>query len=318
MVKSNIIKDNNIKFPHMKFAEDKQFFIDVLLQCKKISTTTDIIYYLNRNDENDTSLTKQTNTMQKMDTNIKVIKYIKSKNLPVEKERIILNRLYEYDCITRLFNRKAFLDSKNKEQFYKKYQEILDTTKDLRYDFTEDIKSEINYKINELFNEGKDNSIIKLIKYSRLKDRSKKTYDIINNKPYLIADFLEDKHKNIPMNMFAAYKNSYIKDNKYVIEIEAYGNFLDNIDSFVVEKRCDEYSADNVHYYEVEREGNNIKVELDLEKLAFLESTTYKVFLRYNGHYELFIYNNEKKIGKEKEIVQLYTTINSNIGLKIK
>ena len=109
MMKTSLLRDNNIRYPEMKYAEDKQFFIDVLVATKTISTTTNVIYYLNRLDENDASLTKQTSIMQKMDTNIKVIDYVKAKKLDEKTEKMILNRLYVFDCITRFFNRQQFL-----------------------------------------------------------------------------------------------------------------------------------------------------------------------------------------------------------------
>ncbi|MEH6908891.1 glycosyltransferase family 2 protein, partial [Neobacillus drentensis] len=124
-------------FPEMKFAEDKQFFIDVLINCNNISTTKKPIYYLNRLDDNNTSLTKQTNIIQKTDSNLKVIDYIIKKNLDLDKEKMILNRLYEFDSITRLFNTPHFQKTKMKQPYYHKFNEILKTTQGLRYEFSE-------------------------------------------------------------------------------------------------------------------------------------------------------------------------------------
>ncbi|WP_010648262.1 glycosyltransferase family 2 protein [Oceanobacillus massiliensis] len=137
MMKTSLIKKNNIKFPEMKFAEDKQFFIDVLINCKSISTTKEVIYYLNRLDDNNSSLTKQTDVMEKMDSNIKVINYVQSKNLDSQKEKMILNRLYEFDSITRLFNRQHYIKSKQKNLYYEKFNEVLETTRRLNYDISE-------------------------------------------------------------------------------------------------------------------------------------------------------------------------------------
>ncbi|MEM5594096.1 hypothetical protein AAHH67_24225 [Niallia circulans] len=35
LMKSSIIKQNQIQFPEMKYGEDKQFFMEVLTNCKK-------------------------------------------------------------------------------------------------------------------------------------------------------------------------------------------------------------------------------------------------------------------------------------------
>ncbi|EEL84589.1 Glycosyltransferase [Bacillus cereus AH1272] len=49
----------------MKFAKDKEFFIDILIHSKSISTNSKTIYYANRLDENDDSLTKRMDVIQK-------------------------------------------------------------------------------------------------------------------------------------------------------------------------------------------------------------------------------------------------------------
>jgi len=74
MMKLSFLKERNLRFPEMKYAEDKQFFIDVLTSVGTISTTTAPIYYINRYSNN-MSLTKQTDIIEKMDTNIQVLKY---------------------------------------------------------------------------------------------------------------------------------------------------------------------------------------------------------------------------------------------------
>lgn len=102
----------------MKYAEDKQFFIDVIVNSPTISTTKEIIYYANRHKDNQ-SLVSRTTTFEKTDTNLAVIKHVKSKGLSENIEKIIFNRLYEFDCITRLFNRNHFLKSQKKKYILK-------------------------------------------------------------------------------------------------------------------------------------------------------------------------------------------------------
>src|SRR5699024_4578489 len=107
MMNTSFIQKNNIRFPNMKFAEDKQFFIDVLTSCSSISTSKEIIYYANRYKENK-GLTTTTSIFEKTDTNIALINYVIKKKLSTNIEKMILNRLYEFDCITRLFERNHF------------------------------------------------------------------------------------------------------------------------------------------------------------------------------------------------------------------
>src|SRR5690606_7500432 len=72
MMRTDFIKQHNCQFPNMRYAEDKQFFIDVLTNCPSISTTKEIIYYVNRNKDNK-SLVSRTSIFEKTDTNIAVI-----------------------------------------------------------------------------------------------------------------------------------------------------------------------------------------------------------------------------------------------------
>jgi len=89
MMKLSTVNDHNIRFPEMKFAEDKLFFMEVFIHAKSVSTTTAPIYYVNRMDENVNSLTRLTNVLDKRKSDLKVVKHIKSLALPVEKEKVI-------------------------------------------------------------------------------------------------------------------------------------------------------------------------------------------------------------------------------------
>lgn len=93
LVRASVIKENHIEFPNMKYAEDKQFFLDVVLNSKKMSTITDVTYYLNRMDDNDASLIKQTSIFEKTATNIEVLKYVLKKNISTELQKPLLVRL---------------------------------------------------------------------------------------------------------------------------------------------------------------------------------------------------------------------------------
>src|SRR5699024_11531231 len=52
MIKSSIIKKNNIRFPEMIYGEDLQFFAEVFFNTKNISTKQDVVYFSNSYYEN--------------------------------------------------------------------------------------------------------------------------------------------------------------------------------------------------------------------------------------------------------------------------
>ncbi|MFC4618505.1 glycosyltransferase family 2 protein [Camelliibacillus cellulosilyticus] len=78
MMKLSLLKEHNIRFPEMKFAEDKLFFYDLFFHVNSVSTTTQPIYYVNRTDENPSSLTRVTNVLDKRRADLEVINYITS------------------------------------------------------------------------------------------------------------------------------------------------------------------------------------------------------------------------------------------------
>ena len=315
MVRASVIKDNGIKFPEMKFAEDKQFFMDVLIHSDKISTTKAPIYYLNRLDDNNNSLTKQTNIMQKTDSNIKVIHYIINKKLDPEKEKMIMNRLYEFDSITRLFNTGHFQNTKLKPLYYHKFKEIVETTNGLRYEFSDNFFNPINKVAYELFKEGKTKELEKLFEWER-KVKAKSVL-IKDNLPYYVAPFLEEKYRNIRVPMLAIYKESRVFDNKYQLDFSVYGDYVDNITDVIIRDREDvnlEYSIP----VEVDTNGQ-VRLEVDLEKIDLLPSSSFAIFLRYNDYNKINIRKiNESQIEYQDREFLFYTTNHSNIALKIK
>ncbi|WP_050183445.1 glycosyltransferase family 2 protein [Domibacillus robiginosus] len=315
MVRASVIKENKIVFPEMKFAEDKQFFMDVLIHCNTISTTKAPIYYLNRFDDNNASLTKQTNIMQKTDSNIKVIHYIIDKKLEPEKEKMLLNRLYEFDSITRLFNTGHFQKTKIKALYYNKFNEILKTTDGLRYDFSDNFFNPLNKIAYELFKEGKTKQLEKLFEWEK-KEKVKNVL-IKNNLPYHVAPFLEEKYRYIRVPMLAIFKEDRFDEDKYCLEFKVYGDYIDNISDVIIRDRENvnlEYSLP----VQVNKNGHG-KLEVPLELLNQLPSSGYAMFLRYNDYNKINIRKlNENQIRYQNRDFSFYTTIYSNMGLKVK
>ncbi|WP_206540556.1 hypothetical protein [Mesobacillus campisalis] len=289
--------------------------MDVLIHCNKISTTKAPVYYLNRFDDNNASLTKQTNIMEKTDSNIKVIHYILQKNLEPEKEKMILNRLYEFDSITRLFNTGHFQKTKLKPLYYTKFNEILKTTDGLRYDFSENFFNPLNKVAYQLFKEGKTKQLEKLFEWEK-KEKVKKVL-IKDNLPYHVAPFLEEPYRNIRVPMLAIFKEDHFYNNKYYLDFMVYGDFIDQITDVIIRDREDvnlEYSIP----VQVNRSGHG-QLEVDLELLDQLPSSSYAMFLRYNDYNKINIRKlNENQIEYQKRDFIFYTTIHSNVGLKVK
>ena len=296
----------------MKFAEDKQFFIDVLINSRAISTTKQVIYYANRLEENNVSLTTRTTVFEKTDTNIEVIKYVKSKNLPIEQEKMILNRLYEFDGITRLFIRNHFINSKDTEEYFTKFKEVLDTTKDLNYDISANFFQPINKVIYELFKKGEYKKIQDLIKW--YKQEKFKKYLIKDNSPFMIVPLFKGEFEHIRVPMLATYKNGYFEDNVYKLEVQIFGEFMEEINDLVFRNRNDvneQYSFNlTVNSFGA---GSSL---INIESLNHLPSSSFEIFIRYSDYEKVNIMKQDQ-IQFEKRMFNFYTTVNSNLSLKI-
>ncbi|MBL5767067.1 glycosyltransferase [Heyndrickxia sporothermodurans] len=317
MIRASVIKENQIQFPEMKFAEDKQFFIDVLTHCNTISTTKTPIYYLNRLDNQQTRLTNQTNIMQKTECNLKVINYIINKNLELEKEQMILNRLYEYDCIERFFATPHFQKTKLKRVYYYKLNKVLKTTKGLRYEFSDHFLQPINKVVYELFRQKNYKELEKLFEWNN----KEKVKDVLikDNLPYIISPLLEDEHKYIRIPLFAKFKEDYFTDDTYKLNFFVYGERRDKITEVIIKDGKNafrEYSLPVV----IDESGYG-RLEIDLNFLNKLPTSTYSIFLRYDEYMKI----NIRKLTKNQIEHQFqnrkfifHNTVYSNVGLKIR
>ena len=312
MIRRDFILKHNITFPNMKFAEDKMFFIDVLVNCETISTSKNIIYYANRYSDNE-SLTTKTTIFEKTDTNITLIKYVIDKKLPHKIESMALNRLYGFDCIERLFNRHHFLKSKEKEKYFEKFSEVLDTTKSLDYDFTTYLHHDWQRVLVSLFKEKRFNDIVTLIKWNRSGDT--KEIIIKDNLPYFKLPF--DDYSKANIELVASHNESIQKEAGLLITFNVYGDYVNSINSIVISNR-----SDDLHYVEFpikKIEKNTFSSLIVYEELAKLENSSHAIFLKYNNYKKAAIKMNVRnRITKEKKKLDFYVTIADNLGLNIK
>lgn len=313
MMRADFLKEHHFRFPNMRFAEDKQFFIDVLTNCPTISTTKEIIYYVNRNKENK-SLTSKTSIFEKTDTNLEVIKYVIQKNLPEHIERMVLNRLYEFDCITRLFNRQHFLRSKQKEKYFKKFANVLETTKDLTYDFTENFFEPWHKVLVYLFNERRFDDIVTLIDWS-LNESIKQTV-IIDGLPYYKLP-LEDPYQLARINMLAVFHASDKKNDELTLQVHIYGDPQHQIDYLVMRERNNQLIETRFPIKQIDQTLYEASIPYDqLEKLS---SASYAVYIQYDQYRKMMIKMNSRNVITQKQKkFDFYTTIGDNYGLIVK
>lgn len=313
MMRTEFIREHNCQFPNMRYAEDKQFFIDVLTNCPTISTTKEVVYYVNRNKDNK-SLVSRTSIFEKTDTNIAVIKYVIEKNLPERVERMVLNRLYEFDCITRLFNRYHFLNSRKKEKYFEKFREVLNTTTRLRYDFTENFFEPWHKVFVQLFKEERYDDIVSLIRWS-LKETTKQTI-IQDGLPYYRLPF-NGEYEFVRVPILATFHSSERDEQQLTIRFTIYGEREHVINALVIRDRKNHLNEQ--HFPIKQEDEQRYAATIPYDALAKLSSSSYLVFIRYNQYRNLMIKMNTRNIvtHTNKEF-DFYTTIGDNYGLKVK
>lgn len=313
MVRTEVVKKNQITFPEMKYAEDKQFFMEVLAHCTSISTTTKLIYFLNRIDNQETRLSNQTNIMQKTNCNLKVIHHILNKNWETEKQKMMLNRLYEIDSIARFFTTPHFQKTKLKQVYYYKLKQVVKTAKRLDYEFSEEFLQPMNKVVYQLFREKKYRKLEKL--YAWNKREKIKEVVIKERLPYMI---FKDENIHIRVPMHAIYKDDYFAQNRYGLTFTVYGDYMNSTTDVLI--RDTKNGLNEASFPVVVDSNGNGNLEIDFALLSHLPPSTYSIFLRYDDYQKI----NIRKPTAEKvrhsfqnREFTFFKTVYGNVGLKI-
>ena len=138
--KRDIVINNQIQFEHMKFGEDKLFFIDLISKIQNITMSTIPVYHVNRYDENQ-SLVKETSVVDKAYLNVDITKRICKMNISESLKKMMLSRMVEVDFFRRLLHTKTFLKSDNKQTFYAIFDDVEQMLNEYGYDMKEFISN---------------------------------------------------------------------------------------------------------------------------------------------------------------------------------
>lgn len=251
MIKRDIIVNNNIEFKQLKFGEDKLFFINAIAKCKSASMNSTPIYHVNRYTENQ-SLVGETSIIEKTNYNLIVLKEVLKLDLPERAEFQAISRIVEVDFISRLFNGHRFLKNNNKEDFYRLFDDMVDTLKQHNKN-VEDYIVEDKYK--NLYQLLINKDYEKLFEYiSMLLKGGKGDRYVKDNQVYFaMPDSLKEC---IPMkeDIFAVYEGTQVINDQLTEVIRVY--------------KDDNVKIDKVRLTEIYNEPNEIEVD-------FYEHTNY-------------------------------------------
>lgn len=281
ILKRSIIIDNNIEFKHMKYGEDKLFFIEAIPKCKTASMNDVPVYHVNRYREND-YLVKQTDIIEKSYLNLDVLKEVLKLDLQETAEYQALSRIIELDFITRLFNRKRFLNRLNKQPFYDIFDEMLKVLEDYGKNIEDYISDR---KIINIYNLLKNKEYEKLNGLINIHVKGGNASKYIKDN-VIHYDMPESLSECLPIidEFYATYNGTYMINNKKYEKINVYKEDEVKIRKVLLTEINNEPNQFEVDYIE---KDNYILVESDsLNKASY----NFNITIIYN-EYIPFIVN---------------------------
>ena len=315
MMKTSIIKKNNIYFPAMRFAEDKSFFFDVLLCSKRVSTTTHVITYVNRYNSNNSSLTRTVSMLEKRPYDLALMRKIKEKHLPKEQEIPLMVRLFEYD-ILRKFKTKTFLKAVDKQPYFEILSEALTIVNDLSYNIRDYIWDPIHNIALTLFLQNRNEDFVELYRWA--KNEKIKDVEFIDNNPCMVVPHLEAPLCYAPLKIYSLLDSISPCNNNIVLTINVYG---DQPEYSRVVRIKDRLSYNNELLVLAEETGDaQLFVTLPFKQLQTLKPASYAIRLKHHSFRYATIStkeNIELSFNLAKKTFFFYTTIEGNLGLKV-
>ncbi|WP_294748937.1 glycosyltransferase family 2 protein [uncultured Exiguobacterium sp.] len=316
MMRRDFLLRHAIQFPSMKFAEDKQFFIDVLIRTDAISTVTAPIYYLNRLEEND-SLTKQTDIMEKMETNLIVLRHVLAYNLSIEKERLILNRLIEFDCITRLYDRKHFLKSHDPSAYHQMFARVVALfTQHRSYPIDSLIEKPFNRLLYHYWNTGRFDDFMDAVKWSKSKET--KEIEWADDQPYWSIPLGSDQKQMLALPLYVKVHELELTEEGLELTVQTLGDRQIHVEGITLQHRNWMEETHLLKTGVTDLKNHRYRLQVELPKQ--MEQGSYLVYLRFDdyGQQVMAIAMEEPVIQKSHHTYRWYETIKGNLGLRIK
>lgn len=218
MIKSTVIKNNNIRFPEMIYGEDLQFFAEVFFNTKNISTTQDVVYCANRYEENSSLIKSNESTvLNRMKWQNEAYRYLMNK---YKDNRIFASLLY------RIINKDILEGKFYKKQFIKEIDTLLPVFQDILNMIDKDFNSldyaddTLNEQALKLIKNGNKKDIIDFVNFYLKKDEkplyvSNDTYyysydeNIYKKRMHITLQKIYQKNGNIFLKLYS--KNSELK-----------------------------------------------------------------------------------------------------------
>lgn len=326
--KRQLVHDNQIKFEHMKYGEDKLFFIELYSKVNNITMSVTPMYHVNRYDANE-SLIQQTSVLDKAYLNLDVLKRVCDMNISPSLEKMIMARVVEMDFFARLLRTQSFLKSMNKPLYYDLFNQMEETLNAHGYYISELVTDPIFATMYDLYQQDDKDGLISFI------------YDVINsNWNYLIEDHViyksyenqSDKINPLPIACYPVYNGvQVVEGHKYDVidvmkpdDVSVHGVKLLEIGNVANERQLDFDYRDGKIYISHQQvtQLDDVSVNISVEYSEGEHSLVYASYPSFNNSYKMKRQSfklelvPQKDDGKKKSYQQVsindkyYTSIN--------
>lgn len=280
IIKRDIIIDNEIYFKHMKYGEDKLFFIEAISKCQTASMNPKPTYHVNRYTYNQ-SLVGQTDIIEKTKLNLTVLDEVLKLELPSNAEFQAISRIVEVDYMSRLFKNNRFLKAENKPVFYKLFDEMVLMLASYGKNIEDYLLTDTFKNIYQFLKNKEYQKLIELI--TMLQQGGKANKFVENNRVhFLMPETLSDA---LPIKdpVFAVYEGTHLIEGAFKDVIRVYKDDQTIIDKVML------YEINNeIHDVTIDFEINSNYIYIDTEDLNQCDFA-FNISLIYDGYKSIYV-----------------------------
>lgn len=280
IIKRNIIIDNGIYFKHMKYGEDKLFFIEVISKSKTGSMNPTPTYHVNRYTYNQ-SLVGQTDIIEKTNLNLTVLDEVLKLELPSEAEHQAISRIVELDYMSRLFKNNRFLKAKNKPVFYEVFDKMVRMLESYGKNIEDYLLTDTFKNIYQFLKNKEYQNLIEFI--TMLQQGGKANKFVKNNRVHFLMPETLRNVLPIKETVFAVYEGSHLIEGTFKDVIRVYKDDQTIIDKVMLNEINNEIN-DVILDFEIKNNYIYINTE-DLNQCDF----AFNISLIYDGYKAIYV-----------------------------
>ncbi|MCY7495353.1 glycosyltransferase family 2 protein [Bacillus safensis] len=219
--KKRIVDDHQIEFKHMKYGEDKLFFIELISKCQTASMNTFPVYHINRYKSNQ-SLVGETSIFEKTEYNLKVLEEVLKLDIPKQASYYAVNRIIELDFLIRLFKRKRFIISEEKKNYYKLFFRLVKLMGKNGLNIEDFIQCSKLFLLYQLISNQEEKQLLDYLRILTNEGAANKYIE--DNKVYYIMPSSISYDKQINEPFFAVYDGTKKLDGELYETIRIYSD----------------------------------------------------------------------------------------------